>query len=202
MQYQEIPFFACELVYTENCPKCESYSFEHHQNKYAVEKWCSNCGYFTYSWLECCNNPSSRKVIYYMKDNRPSIREQCSNCGKLLRGKAIAFNSVNDNDLNYFNDGLLQIRESEIEFLKKDFEQKKIYNFTLRYHKGYIDYLKSEEWKVLREKILTRDNFICQKCKHEKATSVHHLTYKRLGRELLEDLISVCRSCHFSLHIE
>ncbi len=200
MNYSEKPFWANEYLLTENCPKCGVDTFTHYTNKYVIEKWCLNCRYFTYSWLSCCINPEPIKVIYYMKDGRPSQREQCLNCGKLLFGKAISFKGVDQEKLRYFDESAKYNRENEIDFLKTDFEKKKKYNFSLRYQKGYIDYLKSEKWKELRLEIMKRDNFLCKKCKTEKACHVHHLTYERLGRERLEDLISICLDCHKKEH--
>ena len=64
----------------------------------------------------------------------------------------------------------------------------------------YEKYIMSNEWKAIRNQVLNRDNNLCQGCLACKATEVHHKTYKRLGNELLLDLISVCRNCHIRLH--
>jgi 5-methylcytosine-specific restriction endonuclease McrA len=60
----------------------------------------------------------------------------------------------------------------------------------------YINYIRSAEWKAKRLQVLTRDKYLCQVCKKKLATQVHHKTYARFGHELLEDLLSACRSCH------
>lgn len=202
MIYSETPFWANQYLLTEKCPKCVIETFVHHINKYAIEKWCLNCGYFTYSWLDCCNKPDPIKVIYYMKNGKPSVREQCLNCGKLLFGKAISFKSVDQESLRYFDDLARLNRNNELAFQKKDYEKKKKFNFLVRYEKGYINYLKSDKWKNLRLKILERDNYICQNCKTNKACHVHHLTYDRIGRENLEDLIAICLDCHIKEHLD
>jgi 5-methylcytosine-specific restriction endonuclease McrA len=196
----EMPFWANEYFLTENCPKCGVETFVNYINKYATEKWCLNCRNFAYSWLDCCNNSDPIKVIYYMKDGRPSVREQCLNCGRLLNSKATSFKSVDQESLRYFDESAKLNRDAEIDILKKDFEKKRKFNFSLRYQKGYIEYLKSDKWKNLRLKILERDNNLCQKCKTNQACHVHHLTYERLGRENLEDLISICLDCHTQEH--
>ena len=66
--------------------------------------------------------------------------------------------------------------------------------------KNYSEYLASPEWAKLRARILARDAYRCRQCLLRGATDVHHLTYKRMGHELDEDLISVCGVCHQSLH--
>jgi hypothetical protein len=41
------------------------------------------------------------------------------------------------------------------------------------------------------------DNYLCVFCQ-APAEEVHHVTYKRYGHELNEDLRSLCRRCHFA----
>ena len=64
----------------------------------------------------------------------------------------------------------------------------------------YHEYLQSDEWKWVRSKVLERDNNLCQACLVNKATRVHHLTYKNIFREPCFDLVSVCEDCHSAIH--
>lgn len=66
--------------------------------------------------------------------------------------------------------------------------------------KKYQAYLNSPEWKFRRLKRLHCDKFTCQKCKKNTATQVHHKTYKRIYKEQMRDLMSVCSSCHRKIH--
>ena len=65
---------------------------------------------------------------------------------------------------------------------------------------NYKAYMRSDEWKALREKKLEA----CQhKCECEggccrEATQVHHLHYETLGNESLQDLQALCAKCHMS----
>ena len=53
------------------------------------------------------------------------------------------------------------------------------------------------KWIFLRECILERDNYRCQKCgKSKKPFEVHHKKYINLKGK---DLITLCRSCHRGL---
>jgi 5-methylcytosine-specific restriction endonuclease McrA len=70
---------------------------------------------------------------------------------------------------------------------------------TTKRKQDYQDYLASEEWQEKRREILTRDRFKCRHCGND-ATEVHHLTYVRIFREELDDLVSVCRNCHQDIH--
>ena len=62
-------------------------------------------------------------------------------------------------------------------------------------------YLKSEAWKRKRYVVLKRDNWTCVYC-GGRATEVHHKKYAKynIGKEPIEWLVSVCKSCHDSLH--
>jgi hypothetical protein len=78
--------------------------------------------------------------------------------------------------------------------------------------KWYEDYLHSEHWQRTKIKRLLRANIneameLIQ-CEHADCgmfvpllvLNVHHLTYKRLGHERMEDLQVLCRSCHRVVH--
>jgi len=63
------------------------------------------------------------------------------------------------------------------------------------------EYLKSDALKRKRYVALKRDNWRCVYC-GGRATQVHHKKYARynIGREPIEWLVSVCKSCHDSKH--
>lgn len=64
----------------------------------------------------------------------------------------------------------------------------------------YDAYLLSPQWRDLRAKVLARDAYQCNGCGAGRATQVHHLTYARVGREMLFDLVAVCDRCHDAIH--
>lgn len=67
-----------------------------------------------------------------------------------------------------------------------------------RYYKNRFKY------KKLRERVLQRDEFICRQCIKpflRKELVVHHI--KRVidgGEHILENLVTLCRKCHFKIH--
>ena len=65
----------------------------------------------------------------------------------------------------------------------------------------YRQYLQSDAWKRKRYVVLKRDNWRCVYC-HAPATEVHHLRYakRNIGKEPIDWLVSVCKSCHESKH--
>lgn len=60
----------------------------------------------------------------------------------------------------------------------------------------YHNYLNSEEWKLLRLKILLKNNYKCKYC-GGKATQVHHLNYDSLHTKYEENVcVPLCELCH------
>ena len=73
----------------------------------------------------------------------------------------------------------------------------------------YYEYLKTDTWKIKRDKVLKRADNKCEICKVKKATQVHHKTYTGVylvsrtriaGKEKLKDLIATCGVCHRAEH--
>jgi hypothetical protein len=61
-------------------------------------------------------------------------------------------------------------------------------------------YLKSDDWKRKRYIVLKRDNWRCVDCGN-KATEVHHEKYANdIGKEPIEWLVSICKTCHRRRH--
>jgi hypothetical protein len=83
-------------------------------------------------------------------------------------------------------------------------------------YRDYDDYLDSDVWGALAERVLERDGHRCclldqngKRClKHQprphprqRKLQVHHKTYSRpWGDERLEDLVTVCWLCHGAIH--
>lgn len=64
----------------------------------------------------------------------------------------------------------------------------------------YSEYLLTDHWRRMRERILERDNRQCVECTETENLHVHHLTYERVGCELDTDLITLCELCHAIEH--
>ena len=61
-------------------------------------------------------------------------------------------------------------------------------------------YMQSKEWRSIRNQVFTRDNHTCQSCGSQSSLNCHHIFYDRLGAENLEDLTTLCTTCHTALH--
>ena len=74
------------------------------------------------------------------------------------------------------------------------------YNFL---KKEKAKYFKSKEWNNTRKQVLTRDNNKCVLCHNAipyAILDIHHITYKNLFHENIDELITLCQKCHKSLH--
>jgi len=65
----------------------------------------------------------------------------------------------------------------------------------------YNGYLRSHYWKARQQAVMKRTNGVCEGCEQNRASQVHHTTYKHVGREPLFDLRAVCADCHEMLHL-
>jgi 5-methylcytosine-specific restriction endonuclease McrA len=65
----------------------------------------------------------------------------------------------------------------------------------------YEDRRQTREWKVLKKQIHRRDRYRCRFCNRNNGPlHIHHRTYATYAEERLEDLITLCRTCHEYFH--
>lgn len=61
----------------------------------------------------------------------------------------------------------------------------------------YTWYLKSPRWAAKREAYFNLYGKYCRACRTTYGPiQLHHLTYERLGRESMRDLVALCSKCH------
>jgi phage terminase large subunit GpA-like protein len=67
---------------------------------------------------------------------------------------------------------------------------------------NYNEYLRSDHWnKIKRKYRMSRKRpQHCWCCGSKNNLQLHHKTYKRLGKEKLNDLLLICDECHSQLH--
>ncbi len=65
----------------------------------------------------------------------------------------------------------------------------------------YRDYLKSDWWKKKIHRLYRKTKMPqqCAKCGNPKY-QLHHITYRRVGHERMEDFLALCGGCHNELH--
>jgi hypothetical protein len=63
------------------------------------------------------------------------------------------------------------------------------------------EYLLTREWRAKKNRKIIQAGNRCQLCgRNDRPLNVHHNTYERLGDDLLEDLMVLCRGCHDRHH--
>jgi 5-methylcytosine-specific restriction endonuclease McrA len=61
--------------------------------------------------------------------------------------------------------------------------------------------LSTEEYNLLRQRVLERDGWRCQYCGSSIDLQVHHLAKRsKLGDDALDNLITLCVTCHQMQH--
>ncbi len=129
--------------------------------------------------------------------------KQCQKCGRSV-GSAIKKSSINyqpqqfNTELRDYHEDIRQTTFTIFEEQRAKQKEEK----QAAFDKKYQEYMASDLWQVRRIRVLLRDDYKCQGCLEQPATDVHHITYDRLGDELLIDLVSLCRGCHDKIHKE
>jgi hypothetical protein len=67
-----------------------------------------------------------------------------------------------------------------------------------RYH-AYVN-MDNPAWIDLRNRVFARCKGMCEGCNRRPMVHVHHLTYVRLGAEMLFDVVGICKPCHDQIH--
>jgi 5-methylcytosine-specific restriction endonuclease McrA len=134
------------------------------------------------------------------RDNRAGARSypyQCLDCGQQTRVVRKAdLPEAQRRGLPAFDEGLGR-RVAEARAAGR---VERIQAERAEWWAGYSEYLESPEWQAKRAKILARAGGVCEGCGERPPGQVHHLTYRRLFRELLFDLVALCNGCHQACH--
>ena len=80
---------------------------------------------------------------------------------------------------------------------------------TMAFNHENDDFYQGTRWKIMRQRILRRDKYMCQNCRRygrqREATEVHHIEHLEDHPERAYDpknLVSLCHSCHNAQHPE
>jgi 5-methylcytosine-specific restriction endonuclease McrA len=66
----------------------------------------------------------------------------------------------------------------------------------------YDEHMKSDYWRKIRFQAFQRDKHKCRHCGSGMNLVCHHITYENLGNESLDDLLTLCKRCHYNVHQE
>lgn len=190
------------------CDQCGKTKKQHIIQDYAYLYYCEDYCYNTYLKREigCMyGNHKYEDHVWTTQNKRKVVSSICKFCGHKDHG---GLKSLKNKDKLPNGDNLLAayelLEKNTYVFFKEKHEAYKKKTEELHFNKRKTQYneyiLNSEEWKILREKILKRDNYLCQGCLTNTATQVHHHNYKNFTKELCFELISVCKPCHDKIH--
>lgn len=148
-----------------------------------------------------CDHPNEAYRTKTASNGTVHYRRQCLRCGHGtvikkadLTGKAFTW------DLTPFDDDLQNEwwrRRSEA---IQDVYERLRGEHSRQWWADYNAYLATPAWRERRQKVLDRAAGLCEGCRANRADVVHHLTYERVGREMLFDLVAVCQPCHEQIH--
>lgn len=146
-------------------------------------------------------NCSEKKVRYKTsKVGTKIFYLQCTRCGDYTRIAKDKVTSPNSPLIQPLDEALRQNWWTN----KSDYSTKLREQSQNQERQAWFDwynkYLSSPEWKAKRAEVLRRARGVCEGCLNQEAVQVHHLTYKRVGNEMLFDLVAVCNDCHNAIH--
>ena len=121
---------------------------------------------------------------------------QCLTCGRAATN-AIAKSSVRNADSLPDWDEAAQERYNVRHEVQRLTERQQEKQAWLQLHNIY---LRSPEWRKRRALVMARANGICEGCRSNTATQVHHLTYDHWKCEFLWELVAICDDCHALAH--
>lgn len=189
-----------------SCENCVNEKIVH-KGKYDIFLECQDCFKGCVKQIEeCCVTPDIISINMPRIDKKPTKRNFCKRCGYVS-------GLVKMSHPDEWQKLPLLTRENANQIADERYKKKRAFYAYIQnkrnehfkskredHKKKYYEYLKSDEWKDKRIRVLNRDKYICQGCLIDKATQVHHLTYDRIFKEPLFDLTSVCEKCHILIH--
>ena len=60
--------------------------------------------------------------------------------------------------------------------------------------------MENKTWQTIKQERLKLDNSMCTVCSSNENLVCHHLTYKNLNNEKINELLTICKSCHSKIH--
>lgn len=145
-----------------------------------------------------CLHDRSRIVRYQTQGGGAQARKQCLECGDVFGSAVRAVGSYPN-----WDSGLLVMWiERRIAQRKAVFARHESLQTVdlIDKREQHAAYLQSQTWRIKRKRVLERCGGACEGCRDQRATQVHHLTYKHWGRELLFELVALCDECHAVCH--
>ena len=188
----------------ENCEDCMSL-INTIENGFGKLWHCEKCNFQKIEIQDCDHDFVTQKHQY--SPSMMTVMTKCIKCDKhkvTHKKRSVDLDKIEFRDFTKvfdYNEKATKTRKilyKEIENLR--FQIKKTTK-EWKIQQWYYGYLESNIWRRKRNWILQKANYKCERCGKD-AKFVHHKTYDRVGYELPEDLMAVCKSCHGKEHSE
>jgi hypothetical protein len=136
-------------------------------------------------------------------------RWQCLDCGRSVgsavkRTEAVSFYRGCETEIPQWDERLhndyWQTRENLWQE-RRERQNREREQHNIEWWRRYNLYLQSPQWKIKRAQVLRRAGNICEGCRRQKATQVHHLSYEHVFNEFLWELVAICDDCHERIHV-
>ena len=147
-----------------------------------------------------CGHPRKAPHVAIQCDGKPFYRMQCPDCGKKLSNQLPHSSVPNRDKWPQWNEELF--RQHSLGS-GSAYEQNRAAAIAARkaeWRAVYNQYLASDDWKSVRERVLKRACGVCEGCLEAQAKEVHHQTYAHVGDEFLFELVAICGPCHNRMH--
>lgn len=140
-------------------------------------------------------------AIGYVRTERGQVWywNYCLRCGEKI-DRLSKKEIPNPDDIQPLND---EIRRAFLERARLVYDsayQSMVGERNRQWNAWYSQYLLTPLWRNKRALVLNRAGGMCEGCLTNMATEVHHLTYDRVGEEMLFDLVAICKECHNQIH--
>lgn len=158
--------------------------------------YCPKCYSYNISELECDHNWVF--ILFTLENGHSQLRRYCTRChereGKIYKQSEHDLSKIAVGENDNYNRFIEEHRNSDQDeftlFISKLRQSQEEYMYS-----EYTKYIRSDNFKLLRTKIIERDGGICQIC-GAKGNNVHHLTYTHFRKEYLFELVLLCENCH------
>lgn len=151
---------------------------------------------------ECKHPVCEVRIRTYSSNKSSAFFKQCCTCGCAVTSalKKSLFTPEEQAAFKPYDEDLAILYNEQQSIARReqwDKERAEVKKFN---QAEYEEYLKTPQWRVKRDAVMRRDNYICQGCLKAPATLVHHKTYSHIYRELLFQLIALCKDFHDIAH--
>lgn len=152
-------------------------------------------------WARDCIHQDLEPRWSVVSGGARQLRNQCLKCGELIGGalpQSKATKSTGGVDKSLSRE-YVSARNTELNAIYRSHYNQQQTDKT-NFEGQHAAYLKTPEWQLKRQKVISRAGGLCEGCGERGATQVHHLTYAHWKNELLFELVAVCDECHSVCH--